>query len=154
MKLIPFRDVILVKKPKTFWGKITKFFLKSEYSHSEYVIDDWHTFGTDLRNPACIHNFGYNMADIEIWRYKWDISDKQKDLLTEFIQKSTKTKYDWLEALCLGLGLKYRGKDSNYVCISLILKAMEYAGLLPINTYKNYNDFSVFTNGLYFTKMS
>lgn len=154
MKLIPFRDVILVKKPKTFWGNITKLFLRSGYSHSEYVIDDWLTFGTDLNNPACIHSFGYNMQDIEIWRYKWDISDKQKELLVEFIQKSTKTKYDWLEALCLGLGLKYKGRDNRYVCISLILRAMEYAELLPKNTYKNYTDFSVFTSELYFTKMS
>ena len=153
MKLIPFRDVLLVKNSDSFWASAVKFFLKSQYVHSEYVIDDWLTFGTDISRPASIHTFGYNLADIDIYRYKWDISDSQRCIITEELQKFTKLSYDSIEALFLGLGLKYRGRDNRYICISLILKAMEKAGMLPSDSYKIYKDFNVFTDGEYFIKM-
>ena len=153
MRLIPFRDVLLVKNSPSAWTRIIKFFLKSPYVHSEYVIDDWLTFGTDLNRPASIHTFGYSLCDVDIYRYKNEITDCQKYIITEELQKSTTLKYDASEALFLGLGLKSRGRDNRYICISLILKAMEKALLLPPDTYKSYTDFTVFTDGKYFEKV-
>ena len=153
MQLIPYRDVILVKKSSSFWGKVVQIFLKSEYLHSEYVVDDWLTFGTDLSRPANVHPFGYRRGDIDIYRYRMEISDLQKQIIMEELQKATALRYDWREALCVGMRFRCRGKDRRYICISVILKAMEKAGMLPKNTYRNYRDFSVFTDGSYFQKV-
>lgn len=153
MQLIPYRDVILVKNSASFWAKAVKHFLSSEYSHSEYVVHSWLTFGTDLKRPASIHTFGYNLGDIDIFRYKWEITSSQKDIITEELQKSTNLSYDALEALFLGLGIKHKGKNNRYICISLILSAMEKAGMLPKGIAEKYTDFSVFTDGKYFQKM-
>lgn len=154
MRLIPYRDVLLVKNSDSFWSGIIKFFLKSDYSHSEYVVDDWLTFGTDFSHPASIHPFGYNLGDIDIFRYNHDITGYQKHIITEELQKSTKLDYDGIEALFVGLGLKYRGRNDRYICISLILKAMEAAEMLPPGTHTEYKDFTVFTDGKYFKKMT
>ena len=153
MRLIPYRDVLLIKNSKSIWSGVIKYFLDSPYSHSEYVVDDWLTFGTDLRRPASIHTFGYNLGDIDVYRYKWGISDAQKCIIAEELQKATKLGYDGIEALFLGLGIKYKGRIDRYICISIILKAMETAGLLPLETYKEYRDFTVFTDGKYFEKV-
>jgi len=152
MRLIPYRDVILIKNSDSIWSGIIKYFLDSEYSHSEYVIDDWLTFGTDLKRPASIHTFGYNLGDIDVFRYKWEITDVQKCVIAEELQKVTQLGYDKIEALFLGLGIKYRGRVDRYICISIILKAMETAGLLPKGIYMEYRDFTVFTDGKYFEK--
>lgn len=153
MQLIPYRDVILVKKSKSVWGRVIKLFLKSSYLHSEYVVDDWLTFGTDLSRPANIHPFGYRRGDIEIYRYHKTISHSQKERIMEELQKATHLGYDWQEALCVGLGLPCRGKNRRYICISVILYAMEQAGLLPPDSYKSYRDFSVFTHSPYFLRV-
>lgn len=151
--MIPYRDVILVKKSKSFWGMVVKLFLKSEYLHSEYVVADWLTFGTDLSRPANIHPFGYRRGDIDIFRYKRNISSMQEKIIVEELQKVTALGYDWREALCLGFGKNCRGKDRRYICISVILQAMEQAGMLPKDTHKTYSDFSVFSNSGYFEKV-
>lgn len=153
MELIPYRDVILVKKSKSFWGAVVKKFLRSEYLHSEYVVDTWLTFGTDLSRPANIHPFGYRRGDIDIFRYQWEISSLQESIIVEELQKATALGYDWKEALCIGFGKKCRGKGRRYICISVILHAMEKAGMLPENTYKTYRDFRVFSDSGYFKKV-
>ncbi len=153
MQLIPYRDVILVKNADSMWGHVIKWFLKSPYLHSEYVVDDWLTFGTDLSRPANIHPFGYRRGDIDIFRYHKSISHSQKQIIMEELQKATALSYDWQEAFCIGLGLNCRGKERRYICISVILYAMERAGMLPQNTYKNYRDFSIFTDPRYFQKV-
>ncbi len=150
LELIPYRDVILVKKSRSLWGGVVKWFLRSDYLHSEYVVDDWLTFGTDLSRPAGVHPFGYRRGDYEIFRYYKEVSLLQKVILKEELQKATARTYDWQEALCLGLGLGCRGADKRYICISVILKSMEQAGMIPKGTYRNYRDFSVFTNSPYF----
>ena len=153
MQLIPYRDVLLIKNSDSFWSKAIKYFLSSEYSHSEYVIHDWLTFGTDLKRPASIHTFGYNLGDIDVFRYKWEITSPQQNIIKEELQKSTNLSYDALEALFLGLGIKHKGRNDRYICISVILSAMEKAGMLPKGTLLQYTDFSVFTDGKYFEKM-
>ena len=153
MQLIPYRDVILVKKSTSVWGVVVKCFLHSEYLHSEYVVDDWLTFGTDLSRPANVHPFGYRRGSIDIYRYRYDISKNQQQIIMEELQKATALQYDWREALCIGLGFKCRGKDRRYICISVILQAMEKAGMLPADIRKNYQDFSVFTDTHYFGKV-
>ena len=153
MQMIPYRDVILVKKSNSFWGKVVKLFLQSEYLHSEYVVDDWLTFGTDLSRPANIHPFGYRRGDIDVFRYIRDISPLQKKIIVEELQKATALQYDWREAVCVGLGKQCRGNDQRYICISVILHAMEKAGMMPENIYKTFRDFSVFTKSGYFKKV-
>ncbi len=153
MQLLPYRDVILVKKSSSFWGKIVKIFLQSEYLHSEYVVDNWLTFGTDLSRPANIHPFGYRRGDIDIFRYKWELSPLQEKIIVEELQKATALGYDWREALCIGFGKKCRGPSRRYICISVILQAMEQAKMLPERTSQTYRDFSVFTNSGYFEKV-
>ena len=154
MKLIPYKDVLLVKNSDSFWSGIIRFFLKSDYSHSEYVVADWLTFGTDLSRPASIHPFGYNLGDIDIFRYRWDISEEQKNIITKELQKCAKLNYDKMEAFFVGMGLKYRGRADRYICISIILKAMETAGMLPEGIHTDYQSFTVFTDGKYFKKMT
>lgn len=154
MILMPFYDVLLVKKKTSLWSRTIDRFLNDEngYVHSEYVIDDWLTLGTDIKKTVNIHPFGYNLKEIDIYRYIGTISDRQKEMLTENIQKLTKTKYDISEAVCVGLGLSCSGKDNRYICITLITEVMEKAGLLPRNISKKYKGFEVFTKSGYFNK--
>jgi hypothetical protein len=130
MKLIPYRDIILVKKSKSVWAGIIKLFLKQPYIHAEYVIGDWLTVGTDLSRPVSVRPFGYNMADVEIWRLKSELTERQQAIIVEELQKSTKIKYDWWEAVCVGLGVPTKD-DKRYICISLIVSALQKAGCLP-----------------------
>lgn len=155
MILIPFKDVLLVKKQNNLWSKVIDTFLddKDGYVHSEYVVDDWMTVGTDIKRPVSIHPFGYNLNEIDIYRYIGEITPRQKEIITESIQKLTKTKYDVLEAVCLGAGLSCKGKKNNFICITLITQIMEKAGMLPKGTINNYKGFSVFTESGYFKKV-
>jgi len=133
-------------------SKIIKFVLRQPYSHSEYVVSDWLTVGTDLSRPVSIQPFGYNISDVEIWRLKHDVDEDQDDIIIEFLQKATKIKYDWWEAVCVGLRLPFKHKKDRYICISLIIQAMEKAGVIPEGTNKKYAAFDVFTKSGYFTK--
>lgn len=153
MQLIPYRDVILVRKSKGFWNNVVKIFLKSEYSHSEFVIDDWLTFGTDLKRPAGIHPYGYNMQDVDIYRLKNPLTKKQEEIIKAYLQNILSYKYDVVEAVCVGLNLKCRGRSERFICISLILDAYEKAGALPKGTSKKYTDFTVFSQSPYFVKV-
>jgi hypothetical protein len=173
MKLIPYRDVILVKKSKSVWAGLIKFFLKQPYIHAEYVISDWLTVGTDLSRPVSVRPFGYNMADIEIWRLKAPLTLEQQAIIVEELQKSTKLKYDWWEAVCVGLGIPTKD-DKRYICISLIINALKKANALHCGNFaskdgvKNpcgalhcsvkdrvgsYKGFNVFTKSGYFERM-
>lgn len=155
MILIPFKDIILVKKQNSIWSKLITTFLndKNGYIHSEYVIDNWLTVGADISRPVSIHPFGYNLKEIDIFRYIGDISPRQENIITEYIQKATKTSYDIPEAVCVGLGLPCKGKDENYICISLITEIMEKAGMLPKGIGEKYPGFTVFTDSGYFQKL-
>ena len=73
-------------------------------------------------------------------------------LIIEFLQKSTKIKYDWWEAICVGLGLPNR-ENSRYICISLIVQALEAAGCMPIGVHKLHRGFGVFTESGYFEQL-
>lgn len=153
MQLIPYRDVILVKKSNGFWNNVVKFFLKSEYSHSEFVIDDWLTFGTDLKRPAGIHFLGYNMQDVNVYRLKQSLTKHQEEIIKSYLQNILSYKYDVVEAICVGLNFKCRGRNERFICISLILDAYEKAGVLPQGTSKKYTDFTAFSQSPYFIKV-
>jgi len=153
MQLIPYRDVILVKNTKGILSAAIRFLLKSEYSHSEFVIDDWLTFGTDFSRPASIHTFGYNMHEIDIYRLKVPLNSKQIDIIKEYLQNALKLKYDVIEAVCVGLNLKCRGKSNRFICISINLDAYEKAGALPVGTSNLYKDFTSFSQSSFFEKV-
>lgn len=153
MQLIPYRDVILVKNTKGILSAVIRFLLKSEYSHSEFVIDDWLTFGTDFSRPASIHTFGYNMHEIDVFRLKKPLEERQIDIIKEYLQNALKLRYDLIEALCVGLKLKCRGRSKRFICISIILDAYEKAGVLPAGASEKYEDFSSFSKSPYFEKV-
>jgi hypothetical protein len=152
MRLIPYRDILLVKKSKSVWTGIIKLFLKQKYIHSEYVISDWLTVGTDLSRPVSVMPFGYNIADIDIYRMVYPPTENQQTIIIEELQKHTKIKYDWWEAVCVGLGIPTKD-DKRYICISLIVSALEKAGCIPEGIGHEYKGFDVFTKSGYFEKM-
>ena len=152
MKLIPYCDVLLVKKSKSIWSGIIKLFLRQKYTHSEYVVSDWLTMGTDLIRPVSVAPFGYNIADVDIYRLKTSLTHEQEEIVIEFLQKATKIKYDWWEAVCVGLGLPNK-QNSRYICISLIVQALEDAKCLPKGTHEQYRGFDVFTESGYFKEV-
>ena len=152
MKLIPYRDILLVKKSRSFWAYVVKICLKQEYIHSEYVISDWLTMGTDLKRPVSISAFGYNISDIDIYRLKVPPTEKQTEIIIEELQKATKMKYDRWEAVCVGLGLPIRD-NSRYICISLITEALEKAGCLCQGCHRRFKGFDIFTSSGYFERL-
>ena len=155
MLLIPYKDVLLVKKGSSLWSKIINAFIRDErgYIHSEYLIGDWLTFGTDLKRPVSIHTFMYNSKDIDIYRFIGNISDKQKQIIDRNILEISGSNYDTLEAVCVGLKLPCKGSYDNFICISLIVEIMKKAGLLPSGINEKYKDFTVFTKSGYFKKV-
>jgi DNA modification methylase len=153
MKLIPYRDILLVKKSNSLIDNIVRMFLKQEYTHSEYVIDQWHTISTNFDSPVSVRHFGYNMCSVDIYRLKNDLTSEQVDIITEQLQKLTKVKYDLLEAFCIGLGIKHKDND-KYICITLITQALEAAGILPEGLHNQYKGFDVFTKSGYFEKVN
>jgi len=153
MRLIPYRDILLVKKSNSFIDNLVRLFLKQDYTHSEYVIDKWHTISTNINSPVAIKPFGYNIQSLDIYRLKEDLSSGQIDIITEQLQKATKTKYDIIEAICVGLGINH-DDDKRYICITLITEALESAGVLPVDLHKRFKGFDVFTKSGYFEKVS
>lgn len=152
----PYKDILLIKKNNNIWSKVINRFVndKNGYIHSEYVIDNWLTLGTDLKRPVSIHSFSYNIKDIDVFRYQGNISSKQKEIIDACILKLLESTYDTLEAICVGLKLSCKGSATNFICISLIVEIMEKAGLLPKGINGKYKDFTVFTDSSYFKKMN
>lgn len=153
MQFIPYRDVILVKNAKGVLGAVIRKLLKSEYSHSEFVIDDWLTFGTDFSRPASIHTLGYNMHEMDVYRLKKPLDNRQIDIIKAYLQNALRLKYDLTEAVCVGLNMKCRGRSNRFICISIILDAYEKAGVLPEGTSNKYKDFTSFSKSPYFEKV-
>ena len=153
MKLIPYSDVLLVKKSRSFWAYLVKNFLRQEYIHSEYVVSDWLTMGTDLSRPVSVSPFGYNISEIDIYRLKMPPTERQKEIIIEELQKATKLKYDWWEAACLGLCIPIRD-NGRYICISLITEILEKAGCICEGCHRRFKGFDIFTKSGYFELMS
>ena len=153
MKLIPYSDVLLVKKSHSFWGYAVKAFLRQKYIHSEYVISDWLTMGTDIKRPVSVLPFGYKISEIDIYRLKKPPTDRQREIIIEELQKASKMKYDWWEAICAGFSIPVRD-NNRYICISLITEALEKAGCICIGCHRRFKGFDIFTESGYFECMS
>ena len=120
-------DIILKKNSKNPISKIIQKITKDVYSHSEIYIGNYHIIDS-MPNGVKVRNFDSSLCEFDSYRYYRKISDQEKKLIEEFLQKAINCKYGFKE-LILQLFHINKKEQKKYICISLIISAFQYAGL-------------------------
>lgn len=127
MELKPFD--LLFYKGNSVLDKIIKNRLESQYSHVALIIDNFHVVETAWNIPLKVRHFSYRLGEFDAYRIK-NLSEKQKQKITLFIQKTLNSKYDFGEILFyLGFGFKFKDNPNEYICLSWIIECLKYAGI-------------------------
>lgn len=125
MKLQKF-DIIMIKNDSLL-DRLIKNKLQSKYSHIELIVDEFHTVSTVWNFPISLRHFSYRLGEFDGYRIP-NLTDKQKERMVLFIQKTLNSKYDFREILrYLGFGLK--DDENRYICISWIDECLKFAGV-------------------------
>lgn len=121
-------DIILCKNSNTFISLLIRFFTKDKYSHSQLYLGDNHIIDTLYPKGVTIKHINRSLGYFDVFRYKYDITQRQSEKIDEFIQKKLNTKYDLIE-LFMQIFKIDGGYKNEYTCISLIIEAFKYAGI-------------------------
>ncbi len=120
-------DVLLKKNGKSLVSKVIHLFTKDIYNHAQIYIGDYHIIDA-MPNGVKVRNFDSSLGEFDAYRYTKPISKKQAEMIEEFLQKAINHKYDFLQLLLQAFNLNI-GTSNKYICIELVTKAFEYAGL-------------------------
>ena len=93
-----FGDIIFVKGNSIF-SKIIKWVTKSEYTHCAIVVsdDNLHIAEINYKYNLKINHLHYK--DYVICRYKYDLTQEQKEKIYNFILNTLNTKYDYIQTI-------------------------------------------------------
>lgn len=120
-------DIILKKNAKNIIQKIICKVTKDKYFHAEVYLGDYHIVDA-MPNGVKIRNFDNSLGEFDVYRYTGKITNEQYKKIEEFIQKTINAKYDFLQLMLQALHINF-GTPKKYICIELVIKAFEYAGV-------------------------
>jgi uncharacterized protein YycO len=120
-------DLILKKNGKSPISKLIHFFTKDIYNHAELYLGNY-IICDAMPNGVKIRTFDSSLKEFDAFRYTGTITSEQDAKIEEFIQKSINAKYDFLQLIFQALHINF-GVSKKYICIELVIKAFEYAGL-------------------------
>lgn len=120
-------DVLLKKNGKSIINKIIHFCTNDIYNHAQLYIGDYHIVDA-MPNGVKIRNFDNSLGEFDVYRYTGKITNEQYKKIEEFIQKTINAKYDFLQLMLQALHINF-GTPKKYICIELVIKAFEYAGV-------------------------
>lgn len=120
-------DILLKKNGKSIINKIIHFCTNDIYNHAQLYIGDYHIVDA-MPNGVKIRNFDNSLGEFDVYRYTGKITNEQYKKIEEFIQKTINAKYDFLQLMLQALHINF-GTPKKYICIELVIKAFEYAGI-------------------------
>lgn len=120
-------DILLKKNGKSIINKIIHFCTNDIYNHAQLYIGDYHIVDA-MPNGVKIRNFDNSLGEFDVYRYTGKITNEQCKKIEEFIQKTINAKYDFLQLMLQALHINF-GTPKKYICIELVIKAFEYAGV-------------------------
>lgn len=120
-------DILLKKNGKSIINKIIHFCTNDIYNHAQLYIGDYHIVDA-MPNGVKIRNFDNSLGEFDVYRYTGKITNEQYKKIEEFIQKTINAKYDFLQLMLQALHINF-GTPKKYICIELVIKAFEYAGV-------------------------
>lgn len=120
-------DIILCKNSKNPISALIRFFTKDIYNHAEIYLGNY-IICDSMPNGVKVRTFDKSLKEFDAFRYTGTITPEQDAKIEEFIQKAINSKYDFLQLLLQALHIDF-GESKKYICIELVIKAFEYAGI-------------------------
>lgn len=139
-------DIILQHTDNLITSKLIRGVTKDVYNHSMLYLGGNHILDARWPQGVKIRELDNRLEEFDVYRYNSKFTEKQKELIEEFIQKNINRKYDLLE-LFGQLFNKNIGSSKKYICISLVLEAFRYAGINVGETklgFRNITDNKIF----------
>lgn len=120
---------ILLYKGSNIFSRSIKRFTKSKYSHVAIVLDKYHIVEINFNYKLSIRHLNYRKRKYDIYRVK-NLTDNNKQLISEYIQNNLKTEYDFKEIVRILLPFLYL-KDNNkrLICSEFVYDCFNYAGI-------------------------
>lgn len=142
-------DIILVKTNRNIISKIIHKVTKDVYNHAELYLGNYIILDA-MPNGVKVRPFDNKLGEFDCYRYKGKITASQKAKINEFIQKNINNKYDFIALVMQLFNIQF-DTPKKYICIELVLKAYEYAGL-PVGKWQK--GFKQVTDSIYFRKVN
>lgn len=103
------------------------------YSHCAMFLDQFHTLETSWNSPSVIRHFDYKKGEYDIYKLNIELTEQQKQIISEYIVEHVENGYDFLYLLSRGLHLIFGTKIYNspkyYTCDELIVDAFKEVGI-------------------------
>lgn len=115
-----FGDLIFVKG-NNFFSKCVKWRTNSKYSHVGFVIDEFHIAEINWYYGFKIRHIKYNKNNFDVYRYKYELTHRQKQEMKKYIHSCLNQKYDFREIFRILFSTKNLKDNKNKIVCSEIL---------------------------------
>ena len=130
---------ILLFKGEFIISKIIEWFTDSKYSHAGLYLGNW-TIAEALPDGIIIDFLKDRPMGYDVFRYKYPLTNMQKDRLNEFVYLKIATKYNYKELFaCLlkeKLGIDFPFVDDKLICSQFVDLSYRYAGINLVDLEK------------------